>query len=194
MASRAPLNELENGYLTGQLLVATPVLNDSHFDKAVIYILSHTEEGTMGIVVNHIIQNLSSSLIFTHLNIDHSGPGKDMPIHFGGPIESQRGFVLHTRDYDVDTFELSTPIALSSNMQILKEIAAGAGPSKSLLALGYAGWEGGQLESEIAENSWLNIPATEELVFDRSNSSKWEKAVKSIGIDALHFSTYAGHA
>jgi putative transcriptional regulator len=194
MASITPINNSTEGYLTGQLLVATPALNDSYFHKAVIYILSHSEEGAMGIVVNHVIQNLSSSLILSHLNINQSDQHKDMPIHFGGPIESQRGFVLHTRDYNIDTFQLDTPIALSSNLQILKEIALGNGPHKSLFALGYAGWEAGQLEAEIAENSWINLPATEELVFDVTNSNKWEIAVGSLGINALRFSAQAGHA
>lgn len=194
MASKITMNEMNEGYLTGQLLVATPALTESYFDKAVIYVLSHNADGAMGIVINHIIQNLSSSLIFNHLNIEHAEQDQDMPIHFGGPIESQRGFVLHTRDYNVDTFQLSTPIALSSNVQILKEIASGAGPSKSLFALGYAGWEAGQLEAEIAENSWLTMPATEEVIFDISNSNKWDHAIKSVGINSLRFSVDAGHA
>jgi len=187
-------NKPKDGYLTGQLLIATPAMNESYFNKTVIYILSHSAEGAMGIIVNNVIQNLSSTLIFNHLNIERGQLHKDMPIHLGGPVDSQRGFVLHTIDYTIDTLQVTEPIALSSNLQILKDIAAGSGPNKSLLALGYAGWEAGQLENEMAENSWLTIQATEELVFDVSNQTKWDVAIKSIGINTLHFSREAGHA
>ena len=193
MASLIKHHDEKEGYLTGQLLAATPALINSPFDKAVIYILSHNDEGAMGIVINHVIQNLSSSLIFSHLNIEHNEQNT-MPIHFGGPVESQRGFVLHTRDYNVDTFQLTTPIALSSNVQILKEIASGSGPNKSLFALGYAGWEAGQLDQEVAGNSWISVPATEELIFDVTNQYKWEKTIKSVGINALRFSSLGGNA
>lgn len=185
---------LAPGYFAGQLLIATPLVQDSHFARAVIYVLSHDEEGAMGIVVNHTIQNADCSLIFNHLNIDYSSLKRPLPIHFGGPVESSRGFVLHTRDYSKDTLNIETPIALSSNVEILKDIASGAGPRETIFALGYAGWGAGQLEQEIQENSWIIAPATEKLVFRTQNHDKWLFACKSIGVDISRFSPAAGHA
>lgn len=189
-------NTKQKGYLAGQLLVATPSVQDSCFAKSVIYVLAHDDSGAMGIVVNQVINNANCSLIFNHLEIDCSGLKEDLPIHFGGPVESARGFVLHTRDYEEGALQLvHTPIALSSNVQILKEIASGRGPSKSIFALGYAGWEPGQLDAELETNSWLTVPATEDLVFETSNSTKWQKAVRAAGIkNPYNLMPDVGHA
>lgn len=183
-----------HSYLTGKLLIATPALTDSCFEKSVIYILAHDNTGAMGLVINHVINNTQCSTILNHLNIDCSGLVEEMPIHFGGPIESTRGFVLHTSDYSKDAFQLDLPFSLSSNVEILKEIGAGKGPSKKIFALGYAGWEAGQLDQEVKENQWIVVPASEEIIFEIANHTKWMKAAESIGIDIVRVSPFLGHA
>lgn len=178
---------LTEGYLTGRLLIATPLVQDSYFAHSVIYMLSHDDEGAMGIIINHTIKDMSCSSLLGHLNI-HCAEGYDSPVHYGGPVESGRGFVLHTDDSPYGS------ITLSANIEVLKEIASGDGPRKSIFALGYAEWEAGQLDSEIMENSWLVGTPTEALVFDTNNSTKWSDAVKSLGVDIKRFSTAIGHA
>lgn len=181
-------NTLTNGYMAGKLLVATPLVNDDYFARSVIYLLSHDEEGAMGIIINHTIKDMHCSSVLNHLNISYARSEDDAPVYFGGPVESARGFILHTDDSPYNA------IALSANVEMLKEIASGDGPRKSLFALGYAEWEAGQLDMEIQENSWIVIPATEELVFDANNATKWSDALKSLGIDIKRFSNIVGHA
>lgn len=181
-----PKQKTDN-YLTGKLLVATPLVQDGYFTKSVIYIVSHNAGGATGIIVNQVIQDLESSSIFDYLNIHHA-EGAECPVYFGGPVESARGFILHTDEAPYH------PIALSGNVELLRKIATGNGPRKSLFVLGYTGWEAGQLDSEILENSWFIIPATEELVFGESNEAKWQQAIASLGIDLTRLSNEAGHA
>jgi putative transcriptional regulator len=183
------------GYLTGQLLVAMPQMRDPRFTRSVIYMCAHNAEGAMGLVVNRRVDTISFSDLLTQLGITSSRRKDDIRVHFGGPVEQGRGFVLHSTDYtQVGTLRVDESVALTATLDILKEIAAGGGPRCSLLALGYAGWGPGQLDAEIQANGWLSVPADEGLVFDADLDNKWERAIGKIGIDFSKLSSDAGHA
>lgn len=187
--------EKNSAYMTGQLLIAMPGMRDERFAKSVIYMCAHTDEGAMGLVLNQVIDSLSFRQLLGQLGIEDDRSKGDHPVHFGGPVEAGRGFVLHTADYKQDaTLEVDETIALTATIDILKAIARGHGPRKSLLALGYAGWGPGQLDSEIRQNGWLQVPADAEIIFDTENGSKWERAIQKLGIDPRMLSDTAGHA
>lgn len=180
--------------LEGKLLLAMPAMGDPRFVKSVIYMCSHTEEGAMGIAVNRPIENLNFSQLLEQLNIGGE-PKIELPIHAGGPVETGRGFVLHSADYSQDsTLFISDTVGLSATVEILKELARGKGPRNRLLALGYAGWGPGQLEQELARNSWLTVDPSDELIFAAPPEEKWPRALSQIGIDASRLSAEAGHA
>lgn len=184
------------GYLEGQLLVATPRTHDGIFEKSVIYICVHNDDGAMGVIVNRKVENIVMADLFQHLKIDaKEGIVTSMPVHFGGPIEVTRGFILHSDDH-LTNEELVRHggIALTSSIHMLKDIADGKGPRDTILTLGYAGWGPGQLESEIAANGWITMPATPALVFGADNDAKWESAGRSLGLDIHRLSPTAGHA
>lgn len=183
------------GYLEGYLLIATPLITESCFAHAVIYICAHNQGGAMGLVINHTIQNLAYGDIFTQLNIDGDRFDRETPVFFGGPVDAARGFVLHSCEYGrTETVLMQNGISLTSNIQVLRDMAVGMGPKKALLALGYAGWTAGQLEAEIEANSWLTVPATPDLVFDTANDLKWNHSALSVGVDISKLSGQAGHA
>jgi putative transcriptional regulator len=182
-------------YLAGQLLIAMPGMRDPRFQKTVIYMCAHNADGAMGLVVNRALDSLSFPDLLEQLGIDSSGVGKQIKVHFGGPVESGRGFVLHTPDYVQDaTMVVDREVALTATVDILKAIAGGTGPKQSLLALGYSGWGPGQLDSEIRSNGWLHVAADSNLVFDPNLDDKWERAMTKIGIDHRMLSDEAGHA
>lgn len=189
-------NTAPTGYLNGQLLVATPLVNSPGFSRSVIYMCSHDENGAMGIIINHIIENISYKDLFEQLSIAR-GMGVDhLPVHYGGPVEINRGFVIYQYD-DLpkpDSLFSMNNIAVSSSLHILRDIADGAGPKHNILALGYAGWAAGQLESEMEANSWISVPATLELVFTENNDEKWQRAAGSQGIDIRKLTSDIGHA
>ena len=150
----------EDGYLTGQLLVAMPQMLDERFAKSVIYLCAHTEDGAMGLVVNKLLENIDYPDLLDQLDLSPAPGGDDIRVHFGGPVESGRGFVLHTSDYVQDaTMVIDDQIAMTATTDILRDIAEGAGPRNVLLALGYAGWAPGQLDTEIQANGWLAVAA-----------------------------------
>lgn len=181
--------------LVGQLLVAMPQMEDQRFARSVIYICAHSAEGAMGLVVNKLLDSLSFPDLLQQLEIPTGPRTQQIRIHFGGPVESLRGFVLHTDDYRHDgTLMVDSGFALTATIDILKALAEGAGPRRSLLALGYAGWGPGQLESEISANGWLNVPADPALVFDPSIDDKWTRAMGKLGINLSLLSGEAGHA
>jgi len=183
------------GYLTGHLLVAMPQMRDPRFTRTVIYMCAHSPEGAMGLVVNRLVGSITFPDLLAQLGIDPGGHGGDIRVHFGGPVESGRGFVLHSADYrQSGTLVVDDGVALTATIDILKDIAGGAGPRRSLLALGYAGWAPGQLDAEIQSNGWLSVPADEQLVFDDGLDDKWERAIGKIGIDFNMLSGDAGHA
>lgn len=185
------------GYLTGQLLIAMPAMRDPRFTRTVIYVCAHNEEGAMGIVVNRLIGSISFQDLMEQLELDPDRiPEARVPsIHFGGPVETGRGFVLHTTDYLVpDSMQLSESLALTATVDILRDISEGAGPDRRLLALGYAGWGPGQLDDELQENAWLSVDSDPEILFDKVLDDKWDRALAKIGISPSLLSTEAGHA
>jgi len=182
-------------YLTGQLLVAMPQMRDPRFARSVIYMCAHSADGAMGLVVNRRVGSITFDDLLKQLNIGPNKRSDEIRVHFGGPVEQGRGFVLHSSDYlQSGSLRVDDQVALTATLDILKEMAAGGGPRKSLLALGYAGWGPGQLDAEIQANGWLSVSSDEALVFDADLDNKWERAIGKIGIDFSMLSGDAGHA
>ena len=182
-------------YLSGHLLVAMPSMQDPRFARTVIYMCAHSAEGAMGLVINQAIESLSFPDLLEQLGVDAAGTDDGTRIHFGGPVESGRGFVLHSADYVQEaTLVVGGDFALTATVDILKAIARGSGPSRALLALGYAGWGPGQLDSEIKANGWLHVAPDDDLVFGPELDSKWERAIAKLGIDPSMLSGEAGRA
>lgn len=191
------MSEDEADDLTGKMLIAMPGLSDPRFAGSLVYLCAHSDEGAMGLIVNKPTPEIRFSDLLEQLGIESgAGPKRDIRIHFGGPVEHARGFVLHSNDFrsDGSTLEVGGDIGLTATIDVLEEMAGGDGPRRSILALGYSGWGPGQLESELAENSWLVCPAQDDLVFGRANDLKWMQALKSIGIDPLLLSSEGGRA
>ena len=185
----------EINYLSGQLLVAMPSMADPRFEKSVIYICAHNSDGAMGLLVNRPFESLSFSELLGQLKIDLNDEMSPVRVMFGGPVEQGRGFVLHSPDYIQDASLLvDKNVVLTATVEILQAIADGFGPKNYLLALGYAGWDAGQLDSEIKNNGWLSVASDHDLIFGRDSESKWLKAMTKIGIDPLMLSDDAGHA
>lgn len=187
--------QASDGYLTGQLLVAMPQMNDSRFARTVVYLCAHTEDGAMGLVVNKPLENVEFPELLEQLELQPAVGNPNVRVHFGGPVESGRGFVLHTADYVQDgTMVVDGNIALTATTDILKDIADGKGPRASVLVLGYAGWGPGQLDDEIEQNGWLSVAADDALVFGDDPDAVWGEALAKIGIAASQLSGDAGHA
>jgi len=185
----------KKGSLAGHLLIATSVVQESCFSRSVIYLCAHNETGAMGMIVNYPVENIGIRDIFEQLEIQSENAARDIPIHFGGPVEANRGFVVHSDEYATEDSLISKDgIAVTASISILQELAAGNGPKQGMLVLGYAGWSPGQLESEIEGGSWIVVPASSQLVFDSNNETKWNLAVAQLGFDMGHFSTVVGHA
>ncbi len=181
--------------LSGKLLLAMPGMPDPRFAKTVIYICAHNTDGAMGLVVNRELEFISFPDLLEQLGLPLVNIGNEIRLHFGGPVESGRGFVLHSPDYiQESTMVVDSSIALTATVDIVKDIAGGGGPDKRLLALGYAGWGPGQLDREIYANGWLHVSADDDLVFGPDLEGKWEKAMFKLGIDPRMLSEDAGHA
>ncbi|HVC54722.1 MAG TPA: YqgE/AlgH family protein [Stellaceae bacterium] len=182
--------------LTGQLLVAMPQMTDPRFARSVVYLCAHSEdEGAMGLVVNKLLASVTMDELLNHLNLERSAAAGAQPVHFGGPVEPGRGFVLHTADYREEaTLVVGDEFAITATLDILRAIGKGGGPRRSLLALGYAGWAPGQLDAEMQANGWLSVAADAALVFDADFAAKWQRALAKLGIDLTMLSTDAGHA
>ena len=182
-------------FLTGQLLIAMPSMRDARFARSVIYVCAHHPDGAMGLVINRLVGAITFSDLLSQLGIEQNKVNDEIRVHFGGPVESGRGFVLHSGEYQQDsTLQVNDTVALTATTDILRDIADGAGPRRRLLALGYAGWGPGQLDSEIQANGWLHVSPDEELVFDADLDNKWERAIAKLGIDVSMLSGEAGHA
>jgi putative transcriptional regulator len=189
------IEDISTGYLTGQLLIAMPQMLDTRFERSVIYICVHNEDGAMGLVVNQLASEFTFADLLQQLEIDAGDAAGGIPVYIGGPVESGRGFVLHTSDYTQGgTITVNSEICLTATIDILKDIAAGAGPHRSLLALGYSGWDAGQLDDEIQKNSWLNVAADDALLFGGDLEHKWERSIAKLGVDVSLLSGEAGHA
>ena len=182
--------------LAGQLLIAMPAMEDPRFQRSVIYLCAHSEKGAMGIVINKRLPALTFTALLEQLGIEPSAKARALPIHFGGPVDTARGFVLHSLDYEVpdSTLEITETVGLTATVDILKSLASGQGPDQALLALGYAGWDAGQLEDEIRANGWLTCEASMGLVFGRDIDSTWQRAIGALGIDLAHLSSASGTA
>lgn len=191
------------GYLDGQLLIAMPGMTDERFSRTVIYLCAHSAEGAMGIILNKPAPDLKLPDLLVQLDIVPEPDAIRLPEHveqmqvlMGGPVETSRGFVLHSPDFFIEqsTLAIDSEICLTATIDILRAIAGGRGPRSAMLALGYAGWGAGQLEGEIQQNGWLNCPADPSVVFDFAIEEKYERAMRVIGIDPAMLSSTAGHA
>jgi putative transcriptional regulator len=190
-------------YLDGQLLIAMPGMADPRFDKSVIYLCAHSEQGAMGLIINKTTPMMSFGDLISQLDLAPEDAAlepppelMEMPVLFGGPVEQGRGFVLHTADYFTDDSSLPVAenIALTATIDILRAMARGDGPERAVLALGYAGWAAGQLESEIQLNGWLTCAADEDLLFKLDYEERYRAALKKLKIDPAMLSSDAGHA
>ena len=191
------------GYLDGQMLIAMPAMNDERFARSVIYVCAHSSDGAMGIVVNHPVANINFPDLLVKLEVIPAADRIQLPpqagllkVLKGGPVETERGFVLHSSDFFMDnsTLPIDDGVFLTWTLDILKAIARGDGPASAILALGYAGWGAGQLENEIQQNGWLHCAADPELIFGGDTDRKYDKALRKIGIDLGMLSSDAGHA
>jgi putative transcriptional regulator len=173
-----------------------PQMMDPRFARSVVYVCAHSDdEGAMGLVVNKLLASLTMDELFTHLKLEPSNLERARPVHFGGPVEPGRGFVLHTADYREDaTLVVGDGFAVTATLDILRAIGKGEGPRHSLLALGYAGWAPGQLDAEMQANGWLSVGADTELIFASDFVAKWQRALGKLGVDLTLLSTEAGHA
>jgi putative transcriptional regulator len=196
-------NSSGDGYLDGRLLIAMPVMGDPRFERSVIYMCAHSSEGAMGIIVNRPAGSIDFPDLLVQLDIIKKSDQIKLPetaeamkVMKGGPVETGRGFVLHSSDFFIEdaTLPIDDGICLTATVDILKAIAKGAGPKHAMLALGYAGWAPGQLETEIQDNGWLHCPADPDLIFGRDAEDKYARALHKIGIDPGMLSNEAGHA
>jgi putative transcriptional regulator len=193
----------KRGYLDGQMLIAMPSMGDDRFARSVIYMCAHSTEGAMGIIVNQPAAHISFADLLVQLEVIPAEEMIQLPreaggvrVLRGGPVDTQRGFVLHSSDFFIEnsTLPIDEGICLTATLDILKAIARGEGPRSAILALGYAGWAPGQLENEIQHNGWLHCSADPDLIFGQDTGGKYERALKKIGIDLGMLSSEAGHA
>lgn len=186
-----------DAWLRGQLLIATPAIGDDRFDRSVIFVCTHSEDAAMGLIINKPYGELRMGQLFDQLDVDHvETEDADAPVLFGGPIDNDRGFVLHSGDYKAGqgTITVTDGIRLTATRDALEAIAGPDGPERALLALGYAGWGPGQLEEELQGNAWLTCAATDDLVFGDNLADKWTLALQSIGVEPAKLSSLTGHA
>jgi len=203
LSRKAGQKATTRGYLDGQMLIAMPAMSDERFARSLIYVCAHSSEGAMGIVVNQAAQNIKFPDLLVQLEVIPAAEriqlptrAEDVKVLKGGPVETGRGFVLHSADFFIEnsTLPIDEGICLTATLDILKAIARGNGPASAVLALGYAGWGAGQLEHEIQENGWLHCAADADLIFGSDNEGKYEKALAKLGIGLGQLSSEAGHA
>lgn len=183
--------------LSGKLLIAMPGMGDPRFERSVVFLCAHSDDGAMGLIVNKPAPDLTFDQLLRQLEIPlPDDPARAIRVHFGGPVEHVRGFVLHSADYGGQgtTLQIDDRFGMTATLDVLQAIARGDGPQSSLLALGYAGWGPGQLESEILRNGWLTCDASPDLVFSASDDTKWSRALNTIGVDPVSLSAAAGRA
>ncbi|MGC1465704.1 MAG: YqgE/AlgH family protein [Pseudolabrys sp.] len=203
LARKSSGKKAVRGFLDGQMLIAMPAMGDDRFERAVIYVCAHSSEGAMGIIVNQAAGNISFSELLVQLDVVPEADRIELPVRAdavkvlkGGPVETGRGFVLHSADFFIQdsTLPIDEGICLTATLDILKAIARGTGPASAILALGYAGWAPGQLETEIQQNGWLHCAADSDLIFGTDIERKYDKAMRKIGIDLSMLSSDSGHA
>ena len=190
-------------FLEGQMIVAMPGMGDPRFERSVVYICAHSDDGAMGIIVNKPAGDITFADLMEQLNMPvgadpiRVNEGEEFPlVHFGGPVEPGRGFVLHSADYELNesTLAIDNRVGLTATIDVLKKIAEGEGPRRVLLALGYAGWAPGQLEAEMKQNGWLHCPSDEDLLFSRDMDEKYVRALAKMGVDPAMLSENVGRA
>ena len=181
-------------YLSGQLLLALPGMSDPRFRQAVIAMCVHDDNGALGIGIGHVLADLTFHALLEQVGIE-PGAGPDAAVHWGGPVEPSRGFVIHSTDWGgQDTIHIGKSWALTGTLDILRELAAGKGPSRWLVALGYAGWSAGQLDHEMTRHGWLTAPASPRLLFETPHDARWNAAFEASGIDPRLLSPVSGTA
>jgi putative transcriptional regulator len=185
-----------SGNLAGKLLIAMPGMGDLRFDQSVVFMCAHSEDGAMGLIINKPAQDVVLGDVLGQLDIDVSQQVRESRVYIGGPVETARGFVLHSREYqsNLQTLNVDADFGMTCTLDILEEIGKATGPAQSQLMLGYAGWGAGQLEAEIRQNGWLVCEASFELVFGTDDDTKWSKALDSIGVNPLTLSSAGGRA
>ncbi len=187
----------QGSYLEGQVLIAMPNMPDPKMEQAVLFLCAHSEKGAMALCLNKLVQNITFFDLLRQLRIrPQSRTINGLPVQFGGPVETGRGFVLHTQDYTSQdtTVRVGNAVGLTATVDVLKAIADGKGPKQAMVALGYAGWGAGQLENEIQRNGWLTCPADEYLLFGNNLTYKWEHAIRKLGVNPAQLSRDAGRA
>lgn len=183
--------------LTGKLLIAMPDMGDPRFHGSVVFVCAHSADGAMGLIVNKPMPDVRFADMLDQLDIPRGAGTPDLPVCYGGPVELRRGFVLHGASYrgrQDDRLEVDDRFAMTATIDVLEDLARGAGPDRALMALGYSGWGPGQLEDEIAQNGWLTAEATPDLVFAPRMEGKWAAALASLGVSPLTLSSEAGRA
>jgi len=182
--------------LSGKLLIAMPGMGDPRFEKSVIFMCAHSADGSMGLIINKPASDLRLKDLLKQLDISPGDQSDGMPVHFGGPVEHGRGFVLHSGEYMIpnSTLRVDDRFGMTATLDILQAMAEGGGPERRILALGYAGWGSGQLEEEIQRNGWLTCEALPDIVFSTDDEGKWVAALASLGIDPIMLSPQAGRA
>lgn len=187
--------EQSSGYLAGHLLIAMPGMQDPRFDRTVVCLCAHSADGAMGLIVNRPLAGMVFDDLLRQLKLEPVPPQRRIRMLSGGPVESGRGFVLHTDDWSTDgSLPVMPGLTLTASVEVLKAVASGGGPRDCVLALGYSGWAPGQLEDEIQRNAWLSVPADEALVFGADTARTWEAALAKLRIDPALLSGTAGHA
>jgi len=192
------MNNQDFSNLSGKILIASPfVLYGDVFHRSIIYVLSHTKDGSIGLIVNHLVNQVKFKSLFKLIKDNNFGNLDDnltIPVHLGGPVELERGFFLHSSEYDRNVlFQFQDNLSVSSNVDILKDIAHGSGPKDSLFMIGYAGWEAGQLEFELENNLWIISNYNQSLIFSDPPETKWQKALNYLGIENSQFASKLGH-
>ena len=190
-------SKMENLFLAGKLIIAMPTMSDPRFKRSVVCICAHNEDGAIGIIINKIIESLSFSKIIKQLKLKKNMTKNDYKnhIYFRGPVETERGFILHSADYSSEnSTSINSEISMTASTEILQALIDGNGPNKSIVALGYAGWGPGQLDTEIQSNAWLSVESDLELVFSAKTAEKWDMALEKIGVNPALLSTEAGRA
>lgn len=198
MKAKGKLRAIEGErFLEGKLLIALPGMADPRFEQAVIFVCSHsTKTGTMGFIINKLISELSFHSLMQKLGIDANADSANIPVLYGGPVETDRGFVLHGSDYggNGSTVSVSPDIFVTATVDILTALAAGTGPNQAIFLLGYAGWGPGQVEDEIRQNSWIHCDADSEVLFHAPYEDKWEIALRKMGINISGLTVHIGRA
>ena len=183
-------------FLDGRMLIAMPGMRDPRFHRSLVYLCAHSADGAMGIIVNKRADNLKLGDLFEKLDIPVGDLVTGAPVHYGGPVETGRGFVLHSSDYGADeaTMKVDDGTSMTATLDILHAMATNQGPDRAIVALGYAGWAPGQLEAELQANGWLACPADQDLLFSPDEDTKWDKALAKLGVHPAMLSSTGGRA